>query len=173
MAAWAGHSSALGHRRCPAPALCSSQGPSHGSRSRNSSSSSSHTCLPYPSAKGFLLERTQTHPMIWWLLPHGPFCLFFHPQGWPQCWKVDEDFPSGATQPLLTLLGAVPGLWICLWDGVGLLMSCLINSDSISLQLAFDSWDFYLFESQILQKHLEEPILQPSGGFSHSHVFPM
>lgn len=58
------------------------------------------------------------------------------------------------------------GLWICLWDGVAkLLMGCLINSDTVSLQLAFDSWDFYPFENQILWKHLKEPIYSQVESF--------
>lgn len=70
-----------GMRVSPAP--CSSQGPSHSSkwdwdlcRSRNLSSSSSHTCLPFASAKGFLLEEGTDLPYLW-LLPHSPFSPFF------------------------------------------------------------------------------------------------
>lgn len=97
-------------------APCSVRGHSHGARpdgdlcrSRKLSSSSSPTCLPFASAKGFPhCQRTQSCPATWWLLPMRHILPPFQPQGRPRCRKVDEDFPLGATKPPLTLVGSVP-----------------------------------------------------------------
>lgn len=122
-------SQSRGMRGSPAP--CSSQCPSQDSRwdwdlcrSRNPSSSSSHTCCPFASAKGFLLDKDTDLPCGLVVAAPQPIFPLFHPQGWPQCWKVDEGFPLGATQPLLTLLGSVPRAVGCGFASGMVLLSC-------------------------------------------------